>query len=144
MFHLKFIIFTEIATLLILPATMFAQSAPNTFVENCDDTNGNGIICVELQEPLNLGTGEIKAIAGTSGVKFITNYIAAIYQWGAGMVGIVAVLNMVISGIQITTAADSERAASAKTRMLQSITAIAVLFLSGLILYTINPTFFTK
>lgn len=143
MLYLKYIIFTAVTTVFILPFATIA-AVEKDFVENCDDTNEYGIICVELQEPLNLGNKEIKAIAGTSGVAFLENYIGAIYQWGASMVGIVAVLNMVISGIQITTAADSERSASAKTRMLQSITAIAVLFLSGLILYTINPTFFTK
>ncbi|MBI2463990.1 hypothetical protein HYV57_03475 [Candidatus Peregrinibacteria bacterium] len=95
-------------------------------------------LCVDLREPL----GDQGTIRANSGLGLVQEYVKAIYQWAAGLIGIVAVLNMVIAGIQITTSADSERAASAKTRIMQSIAAICVLFLSGLILYTINPNFF--
>ncbi|GEM_PF-2512545 len=83
-------------------------------------------------------------IEGTSGSGLLANYIGAIYKWAAGIVGIVAVLIMVASGIQISAAGgDSAKLDSAKNRILQSIIGLAILFLSGLILYTINPTFFT-
>ena len=75
----------------------------------------------------------------------IYGYIAMIYQWGASIVGIIAVTVIVFSGIQISAAGgDPEAVTSAKKRILQSLAGIAVLFLSGLILYTINPNFFTK
>lgn len=83
-------------------------------------------------------------IEGTSGSGLLANYIGALYKWAAGIVGIVAVLIMVASGIQISAAGgDSAKLDSAKNRILQSIVGLAILFLSGLILYTINPTFFT-
>ncbi|MBI2638802.1 hypothetical protein HYW83_04405 [Candidatus Peregrinibacteria bacterium] len=83
-------------------------------------------------------------ITGDSGSDVLANYIGAIYRWAAGIVGIVAVLIMVASGIQISAAGgDSAKLDSAKNRILQSIIGLAILFLSGLILYTINPTFFT-
>ncbi|OGJ42781.1 hypothetical protein A3B60_02225 [Candidatus Peregrinibacteria bacterium RIFCSPLOWO2_01_FULL_39_12] len=88
---------------------------------------------------------EIQVILSKGGTSMIYGYIAMIYQWGASIVGIIAVTVIVFSGIQISAAGgDPEAVTSAKKRILQSLAGIAVLFLSGLILYTINPNFFTK
>ncbi len=85
----------------------------------------------------------VQLIIGKSGTGLLTQFIGTIYQWGAGIVGIVAVLVMVISGIQISVAGgDSAKVDSAKTRIMESIAGLVILFLSGLILYTINPNFF--
>jgi type IV secretory pathway VirB2 component (pilin) len=68
-----------------------------------------------------------------------------IYRWGASLVGIIAVTIIIISGIQISASGgDSEAINAGKKRILQSIVGIIVLFLSSLILYTVNPTFFTN
>lgn len=125
---MKLIIIATIFAVLIFPAFSLAQEATE-----------EAKLSVTLSEPL----GTTDKIEGNSGVEFISAYIKGIYVWGAGLVGIIAVLNMVIAGIQITTAADSDRAASAKTRIVQSIIALCVLFLSGVLLKIINPTFFT-
>lgn len=120
---------------------VLAQEGGEEVGTKCEDRpEGSTEICVELLEPLE----GVEVLTATSGVELIENYISAIYKWAAGLVGIVAVLNMVISGIQITTSADSDRAASAKTRIIQSIVALCILFISGLILYTVNPTFFVQ
>lgn len=88
---------------------------------------------------------EIQVILSKGGTSMIYGYIGMIYQWGASVVGIIAVTVIVISGIQISAAGgDPEAVTSAKKRIFQSLAGIAVLFLSGLILYTINPNFFTK
>ena len=61
----------------------------------------------------------------------------------AGVVGIIAVLIIVISGIQISMdQGGGESVTSAKNRIMQSLAGLVILFLSALILYTINPTFF--
>lgn len=87
----------------------------------------------------------VQVIFGTSGIGILKTYIAIVYRWAAGIVGIIAVLVMIISGIQISMDQGSgEAIGAAKTRILQSLAGLAVLFLSALILYTINPTFFTK
>lgn len=88
---------------------------------------------------------QIQAVLSKGGTSLLYGYIGMVYRWGASMVGIVAVLVIVISGIQISAGGgDPEAINSAKKRIIQSIAGIVVLFLSGLILYTINPTFFTK
>lgn len=124
-------------TILIVSLSSSVLAADDTGTK-CDKINDK--ICVELLEPLE----DVEILTGISGVDLIKNYISAIYKWAAGLVGIVATLNMVISGIQIMTAADSDRAASAKNRIIQSIVALCILFISGLILYTVNPTFFVQ
>lgn len=88
---------------------------------------------------------EIQVILSKGGTSMIYGYIGMIYQWGASVVGIIAVTVIIFSGIQISAAGGEQDAVtSAKKRILQSLAGIAVLFLSGLILYTINPNFFTK
>ncbi|MFA6521232.1 MAG: pilin [Candidatus Gracilibacteria bacterium] len=86
----------------------------------------------------------LERVTGKSGTEILSKYMKTIYSWASGLVGIIAVLTMVYSGIQISMAGgDSAKIDSAKTRITQSIVGIVILFLSGLILYTINPTFFT-
>ncbi len=88
---------------------------------------------------------QVQVLLSKGGTSLLYGYIGMIYRWGASMVGIVAVLIIVISGIQISAAGgDQEAVTSSKKRILQSIAGIAVLLLSGLILYTVNPTFFVK
>jgi len=86
----------------------------------------------------------VQVFLSKSGVDMLYIYIGAIYRWGASVIGIIAVLVIVISGIQISAAGGEQSVVtSAKTRITQSLIGIVILFLSGIILYTINPTFFT-
>ncbi len=80
-------------------------------------------------------------IDGKSGTDLLARYVGAIYRWAAGVIGIISVLVIVISGIQITV--DTSGLEKAKERIMQSLMGLVLLFLSALILYTINPTFFT-
>lgn len=85
----------------------------------------------------------IQVIKSESGAGLIYTYVGMIYKWAAGTVGIISVFVMVFSGIGIMTAGgDSGAIENHKKRIIQSLFGLVVLFLSGLILYTINPTFF--
>jgi len=85
----------------------------------------------------------IQLIVSTSGINLLKFYAMQLYKWAASIVGVICVLLIVISGIQIT-ASRGEDISSAKNRITQALAGLALLFLSALILYTINPTFFTK
>lgn len=88
---------------------------------------------------------EIMVILHQGGTSLITGYVSTLYIWGASIAGLIAVVVVIISGIQLSASGgDSQAVESSKNRIIKSLTAIAVLFLSALILYTINPTFFTK
>lgn len=91
----------------------------------------------------NVSCQRVQVIFAESGIDLLNQYIRMIYLWAAGTIGIVAVFTMVYSGIGIMTAGgDSGKIDTYKNRIMQSLVGLVVLFLSGLILYTINPTFF--
>lgn len=84
-------------------------------------------------------------VSWTGGAGLLQTLIGLIYKWAASIVGIIAVLMMVINGIIISASAgDTQAITNAKTRIMQSLVALVILFLSGLILATVNPNFFTS
>jgi hypothetical protein len=82
-------------------------------------------------------------VIGENGASIIKVYVKQIYMWAAGTIGFIAVFTIVLNGIRITLSGVSGDLTQAKERILQSISGLVLLFLSGLILYTINPTFFS-
>lgn|GEM_PF-1102104 len=86
----------------------------------------------------------VQVYLSATGTDLLFVYISTIYKWAASVIGIIAVLVIVISGIQISAAAgDQQAVTNAKNRIVQSLGGLALLFLSAIILYTINPNFFT-
>jgi len=93
----------------------------------------------------HLSCQEVQVILSKGGTTLLEGYISMIYKWAAGLVGIISVTVIIISGIQISlSGSDTEALESAKERIGRSIAGLAILFLSSLILYTTNPTFFTR
>jgi hypothetical protein len=82
-------------------------------------------------------------IIGTSGAGIIKVYIKQLYIWAAGVVGFISVVTIVLNGIRISISGVSGDISAAKDRIIQAISGLVLLFLSGLILYTINPGFFS-
>ena len=101
----------------------------------CDAKEGE--IYVELYEPI----GSTDCIKGEGGISFLKNYISQIYVYGAGIVSIIAVFSIVIGGIQLMVSG-GEQSGEVKERITKSFIGIAILLLSALILYTVNPTFY--
>lgn len=122
------------------------------FVTEYDATNNN-FKCAETREiyTLDYPTCTTKAtdcqkrqwVIGTSGAGIIKVYVKQIYRWAAVTVGSVAVVTMIISGIQISVSGVSGDITAAKDKLLSALAGLVLLFLSGIILYTINPTFFS-
>jgi len=96
--------------------------------------SGEGVTCQK-----------VTVLLGKGGVSLIQLYVGMIYRWAATMAGIVCVLIMIVSGIQISASGgDTTGMDAARKRITQSLMALAVLFLSAVILYMINPNFFTR
>lgn len=88
---------------------------------------------------------EIQAILSKGGTALIYGYIGMIYKWAASIVGVISITVIILSGIQMSASGgDPEALSKAKTRIVQSLAGIIILFLSGIILNTINPNFFTS
>lgn len=101
------------------------------------DTNGYLWVCRAESEEW------VQIVHGKDGGEILENYAKLLYKWLAGFIGIVAVLMLVVGGIQITTAgASQEGLQSGKDRIIAALVGLALLFLASLILFTINPTFF--
>lgn len=96
--------------------------------------------CINLQESI---AGQ-DSVSGQDGVSLFSNYIQQIYRYGASIIGIICVLVIVVSGIQISLGgANSELVNQGKERIMQAMLSLLLLFGSALILRTINPGFFT-
>ncbi len=100
------------------------------------DPCGTGSISVDLNEPL----GDCAKIQSDTAIGFILQYVKVMYVYGASTVGIICVLVIALSGMQY--AFDSESADAAKKRIVNALSGLAVLFLSAVFLYVINPNFF--
>lgn len=71
------------------------------------------------------------------------NYLGLVYKYMSGVIVGVAVLFVVIGGIQMTTSyGDQAKFDEGKTRIQKAIVGMILWFTASLILYTINPTFF--
>lgn len=101
--------------------------------------------CITLQELLPMEGGKnVQSISGASGVDLLGNYFGMWYKIGALILGLLCVLIIVVSGVQIIFGGASEEAVtSAKARIWGALLSLILLFSSALILRTINPLFFT-
>lgn len=94
--------------------------------------------------PADSSCQHVQVFFSQSGTGLLFTYIGMIYRWAAGVIGMVSVLFLVWGGVEIATAGDNPgKIDTAKTRIMQSLGGLALLFLSAIILYTINPNFFT-
>ena len=73
-------------------------------------------------------------------VKWISEYIAGLYQYAIGIVGILAAVVLMIGGIiWLTAGGNQTRIGTAKSYITASITGLVIALSSYLILYQINP-----
>lgn len=124
------------------PSTPSSPSSPAApAAEEVPATAGSaGYYQVKLQEPLS---GQSAYVSAYNGVDLINQYISMIYMWMASIVGILAVLMIVVSGIQIIFGgASPEMVSDAKNRVTQSLLSLVLLFATAMILRTVNPNFF--
>jgi len=86
-----------------------------------------------------------QVLIAASGTGLIQKYLKLIYNFGTMAAGIFAILMIMFNGIKISVSGSDEGAVDeAKKQITNSLLALTVLFLSGFILYIINPNFFTS
>ncbi len=86
----------------------------------------------------------VQVIIAQSGINLLMTYLGIIYRWAAGIIGIISVAYLIYGGFLIATAQDDTgKIDTAKEKIIQSLSGLILLFLSAVILYTINPNFFT-
>jgi len=121
-----------------------------------DSKDGKPRSGVEGERQLNESTGTCfiwhgnevhgrwyQLVEGGDSTGIMTAFARQIYTFLAGTVGLLSVLMIIVGGIQISVAGTNQEGLEAgKDRILAAMTGLALLFLSSLILYTINPLFF--
>ena len=120
----------------------FCSGVPD--VDGYWDKDACNKYCINFQEQLPIQGHKVRSISGDSGVDLLSSYFSMWYKFGALVLGLIAVLVIVISGVQMSIGGVSEESVTeAKTRIMAAILSLILLFSSALILNTINPQFFT-
>ena len=79
----------------------------------------------------------------SGGTSLLYGYIGIIYKYMAGLGSFIAVLMLIVAGVMRSAAGDKpDLMTKANQLAMRCITGLIVLFLSAVILYTINPNFF--
>ncbi len=119
-----------------------------------NDTLGGDTKCAEEEGGLGKKDAAGKPIRGTenicyavisgSGLGGISGYVSMIYRYASWAIVTLAVLMLIVSGIQMSLGgAIPDKVAEARKRIFQIIGGLVLFFMIGVILRTINPTFFT-
>ena len=124
------------------------------YVKDCptstpNDKISNKIIPTIANEPVTdykyFSCQTKQVIIAASGTGLIQKYLKLIYNFITGLAGVIAVVVIMFNGIKITVSGSDESSVEeAKKQITNSLLALSVLFLSGFILYIINPNFFTS
>lgn len=116
------------------------------FAETCNKSSD-----AQIKEAQKDATGKtkytycepVRVYVTKAGTDLLYYYVGQIYRYVAGLGGLLAVLILIIAGVMRTTAGDNtNQITQANNLVTKSITGLVVLFLSAIILYTINPNFF--
>lgn len=92
---------------------------------------------VPLEAPINGAT----SVSSQGGV--IVNYARILFTYAAGLAGTLALLMLIVSGIQIIMGGSGDGISKAKERIVGVLSGLFILGSGGYILYLINPCFFT-
>lgn len=85
---------------------------------------------------------EGKELQGPFGLLY--NYLGLVYNFLSGIIIAVVILVVIVGGIRISTAGgNAEGAKSGKDMIIKALIGMILWFTASVILYTINPTFFT-
>ena len=85
----------------------------------------------------------LQILISKTGTGLFYGYIGLVYRWAAATIGMVCVGMITYYGVRIAAAGDNAGVIDeAKQHIMQSLGGLVLLFLSAVILYTINPNFF--
>lgn len=81
-------------------------------------------------------------IVSKGGIGLLTLYLRQVFIFMTGFSGFIAVVVIIVSGIQIQYSGASGDISQYKDRIIRSLSGIVLLFVSSLILVAVNPDFF--
>ncbi len=115
---------------------------PTEFGNNYQLWHGEAIVGNEVGPVQAILTFEVgKEYQGPFGLLY--NYLGLIYDFLSGIIIAFVILIIIIGGIKISSSAGEEGATEGKKILLKAFIGMALWFTASVILYTINPTFFS-
>ena len=130
--------------------TPTAATIPTTTTPPAKTPNKDGSTTFGSYEPLRLQVAfpgqegnTVISDKGKGAIGILEEYISQVYVFGSGLVSLVAVLWIIVGGYEIMFSSSGGDMSGGKEKIIQSLMGLCLVFLSGLILYTINPGFFT-
>jgi len=88
------------------------------------------------------GGGTLKVESGGA-IVLMKTYVGIIFRFSAGLIVIIAVIMIIVGGLEIMFKGAAGDISTGKDRIIQALLGLVLVFLSALILHTINPSFFT-
>lgn len=121
------------------------RKCTTTYEPKCEGQSGDDLI-QSMSNPKGEYTicEPVMIYLSDPGNNLLFYYMGQVYTFAATLGGLLAVLILIVAGIMYTTAGDNtNQTTMAKGLITKSLSGLIVLFLSALILYVINPNFFT-
>ncbi len=95
--------------------------------------------CYCLGQPYTLA----HEIGGTKQVADYGSYVETVYRWLLGIAGTVAIIMIMVGGLQYVLSAGGADVGKAKARMKNAVIGLVLLFAAALLLETVNPRLLT-
>ncbi len=131
------------------PPETIAGTGPNPLGQTNFNNNPQAGSAQQVTVPLAVGQVGLEAsINGSTSIDgggqgYILNYARILFVYIGGLAGTLALLMLIVSGIQIIIGGSGDQIKKSTERIINTLGGLALLASSGFILYLINPCFFT-
>jgi hypothetical protein len=119
------------------PNGMWDATDINGAIKTCG--GGTYGYCYAYILPYNLSVSLPLGGTGITTVQDLGDYINKLYIFLLGISGIIAILMIMVGGVQYVVAHGGSEAGEGKKRITNALTGVLLLFLANIILFTVNP-----
>ncbi len=98
-----------------------------------------GAKCSQVMDRGNTQTTRLYKCPVGKGFDTVVGVLGSLIKYATYLTGLIGVLMIVLSGIQYSLSGGGEDAKKAKGRIIQLVTGLVLLFLTGLVLNTVAP-----
>lgn len=113
-------------------------STTNKLIKLNDDADGTSLPDIEIPKAVYCQRAQV--FFGRTGTGLLQQYVGTMYKFAVSVGSVIAIVLIIINGIRVTVG--ETELATAKENIVRTLSALALLLLSGVILNIINPNFF--
>jgi len=113
-------------------------STTNKLIKLNADADGQSLPDKEIPKAVYCQRAQV--FFGSTGTGLLQQYVGTMYKFAVSVGSVIAIVLIIINGIRVTVG--ETELATAKENIVRTLSALALLLLSGVILNIINPNFF--